>query len=68
MVTSLNGIKEDGAEDEEQSTSFMPKSTLPQAPDLSPPTEETARSTEETITMKAPSPALASSDDQDTIP
>ena len=63
MATSQNGIKEDGTEDEDQSTS---RPTLPQAPVLSPPIEEMAGSTEEAKTTKTP--ALASSDDQDAIP
>ena len=66
MVTSLNGIKEDGAEDEEQSTASMPKATLPQVPDLSPLTEERAGSTEEAKTTEAL--ARESSDDQVAIP
>lgn len=65
MVTSLNGIKENGAEDEKHSTPIMPKATLPQAPDLSLPTEEMAGSTDEPKTTKAP--ARESSDDQDSI-
>ena len=65
IATSQNGIKEDGTEDEDQSTSSLPKATLPQAPDLSPLIEEAAGSTEEAKTTKAP--ALASSDDQDAI-
>ena len=66
IATSQNGIKEDGTEDEDQSTSSMPKATLPQAPVLSPPIEEMVVSTEEAKTTKTA--ALASSDDQDPIP
>lgn len=63
IATSQNGIKEDGTEDEDQSTS---RPTLPQAPVLSPPIEEMVVSTEEAKTTKTA--ALASSDDQDPIP
>ena len=54
MATSQNGIKEDGTEDEDQSTSSMPKATLPQASDLSPLIKEMAESTEEAKTTKDP--------------
>ena len=66
IATSQNGIKEDGAEDEGQSTASMPKATLPQVPDLSPLTEERAGSTEEAKTTEAL--ARESSDDQVAIP
>ena len=68
MVTSLNGIKEHATEDEEQSAPIKSKATIPQAPDLSLPTEEMAGSTEEAKTMKAASPARESSNDQDALP
>ena len=76
MITNLNGITEDGAEDEEQSKSCMQKATLPQAPDLSQTGEgliETTN-TEEDLqaqTMDVSSPNngdQASSGDQDQDP